>query len=189
MSKLFFLLGFSYLSNKIKFTLLRYKLFLTKGVIIDKTVKLYFTDENFIISKKVAIGPYNVIYAINSSHSKICGKLIVGEGTSIGEFNNIRAAGGEIKIGSDCLISQYVTIVSSNHNIALNQKINLQGWDEKKTGVTIGNDVWIGANSTILPGVVVGNGCIIAAGTVVTKNIPDNAIVMGIPGKIKGYRN
>jgi acetyltransferase-like isoleucine patch superfamily enzyme len=157
-------------------------------VIIDNTVKLYITGENLTISKNVSIGAYNVIYAINSNHSKINGKLFVGEGTSIGEFNNIRAAGGEIKIGSDCLISQYVTIVASNHNIDLNQKINLQGWDESKTGVTIGNDVWIGANATILPGVVVGNGCIIAAGTVVTKNIPDNAIVMGIPGNIKGYR-
>ena len=50
--------------------------------------------------------------------------------------------------------------------------------------VTIGNDVWIGANVTILPGVTIGNNVIIAAGAVVTKNIPDNVIAGGVPAKV-----
>lgn len=49
--------------------------------------------------------------------------------------------------------------------------------------VTIGNDVWIGGNVTILPGVTIGNNCIIAAGAVVTKDVPDNTLVGGVPAK------
>ncbi|MEY0719389.1 CatB-related O-acetyltransferase [Providencia alcalifaciens] len=55
-------------------------------------------------------------------------------------------------------------------------------------GSKIGNDVWIGVNSIILDGVKIGNGAIIAAGSVVTKDIPDYAIVGGIPAKIIKYR-
>lgn len=54
--------------------------------------------------------------------------------------------------------------------------------------INIGNDVWIGSNCTVLDGVSVGNGCIIAAGAVVTKDVPDYAIVGGIPAKIIKYR-
>lgn len=52
----------------------------------------------------------------------------------------------------------------------------------------IGNDVWIGINAIILDGVSIGNGAVVGAGAVITKNVPDYAIVVGIPGKIIGYR-
>ena len=56
--------------------------------------------------------------------------------------------------------------------------------------VTIGNDVWIGGNVTILPGVTVGNNVVVAAGAVVTKNIPDNCVAAGVPArKIKDIEN
>ena len=50
--------------------------------------------------------------------------------------------------------------------------------------VTIGNDVWIGANCTILPGVTIGNNVVVAAGAVVTKDVPDNCVAGGVPAKI-----
>nr|WP_324248840.1 DapH/DapD/GlmU-related protein [Streptococcus macedonicus] len=50
--------------------------------------------------------------------------------------------------------------------------------------VTIGNDVWIGGNVTILPGVTIGNNVVVAAGAVVTKDIPDNCVVAGVPAKM-----
>ena len=55
--------------------------------------------------------------------------------------------------------------------------------------VNIGNDVWIGARVTILPGVKIGNGAIIGAGSVVTKDVPDFAIVGGNPARVIKYRN
>ena len=62
-----------------------------------------------------------------------------------------------------------------------------QGMQDFKP-VTIGNDVWIGARVTILPGVKIGNGCIIGAGSVVTKNLPDFAIGGGNPARVLKYR-
>lgn len=50
--------------------------------------------------------------------------------------------------------------------------------------VTIGNDVWVGGNVTILPGVTIGNNVVVAAGAVVTKDVPDNCVVGGVPAKV-----
>ena len=50
--------------------------------------------------------------------------------------------------------------------------------------VKIGNKVWIGAHATILPGVTIGNGAVVGAGAVVTKDVPENAVVAGVPAKI-----
>jgi acetyltransferase-like isoleucine patch superfamily enzyme len=50
--------------------------------------------------------------------------------------------------------------------------------------VVIGDDVWIGANAVILPGVTIGRHCVVAAGAVVTKDVPDNTVVGGIPAKV-----
>lgn len=95
----------------------RYKLLKKKNVCIDKSNRFYLSPNSIEISNNVVIGAYNVFYAITSNHSKRHGYLYIGANTSIGEFNNIRAAGGEITIGENCLISQHVTMVASNHNI------------------------------------------------------------------------
>ena len=114
--------------------------------------------------------------------------LTIGDNTFIGEFNNIRATGGEIIIGNNCNISQHCTLVSSNHSIVKGINISEQKWDETKVGIFIGDDVWIGANSVVLPGVRIGNGAVIGAGSVVTKNIPDNAICVGNPARVIKFR-
>jgi acetyltransferase-like isoleucine patch superfamily enzyme len=59
-----------------------------------------------------------------------------------------------------------------------------QPWDTRRTGVTIGDDVWIGTHTTILPGVTIGSGCVIGAGAVVSSNIPEYAVAAGVPAKI-----
>lgn len=79
-------------------------------------------------------------------------------------------------------------MIASNHSIALGMNISSQKWDESKTGITIGDDVWIGANCVILPGVHIHNGAVIGAGSVVTKDIPANAIAVGNPAKVIKFR-
>jgi len=136
------------------------------------------------------IGPYTVLDLSNDSLAAVpvTSKLQIGQRTLINEFNNIRAAGGTITIGDNCLISQFVSIVASNHSIGRDRPMRDQPWDTQHTGVQIDNDVWIGAQTVILPGVHIQTGSIIAAGAVVNSDIPEYAIAAGVPAKVKRYR-
>ena len=91
-------------------------------------------------------------------------------------------------IGKNVIMGPDVKIYTKNHRFeSVEIPMQYQGHTEDK--VKIGNDVWIGANSVILPGVTIGDHSIIAAGSVVTKDVPSFAIVGGIPSKIIKYRN
>ncbi len=90
---------------------------------------------------------------------------------------------GPLSIGDDVMMAPNVTIVTQNHETSdLTKPMRLQTAPKYK--VTIGNDVWIGANVIILPGITIGNGCIIAGGAVVTHDVPDYAVVGGNPARI-----
>lgn len=142
-----------------------------------------------IIGRNSSINKYSTLISIcGGLHSKSIGKLIVGNYTYIGEYNNIRAAGGDILIGDNCLISQHVTIVCTNHMCAKKLLINQQQWTSDRNYVLIEDDVWVGANSVILPGVTIHKGAVVAAGSIVTKDVPEYAIVGGNPAKILKYR-
>lgn len=110
---------------------------------------------------------------------------------------------GIATVGAFCSIAPNVQVTAQNHPIdavttspityAANRgfvkedRVNFAG-QEKNDRVIIGNDVWIGQNVTILPSVKIGDGAVIAAGAVVTKNVPDYSIVGGVPAKIIRYR-
>ena len=109
-----------------------------------------------------------------------------GKGITIGNHSGLgmgcRVA-GPLEIGDDVMMAPGVTIVTQNHETSdLTRPMRLQTAPKHK--VTIGNDVWIGANVIILPGITIGNGCIIAGGAVVTHNVPDYAVVGGNPARI-----
>lgn len=156
---------------------------------ISARTKIRYDNINDIhIGKRVRINDFTTIFCISENKKEPNSKLYIGDNTYIGEYQNIRASGGIIKIGNNCSISQHITIIASNHNTAKDININQQGWDKKKIGVLIEDDVWIGANSVILPGVTIGKGAVIGAGSVVTKNIPEYAIAAGNPAKVIKYR-
>ena len=85
---------------------------------------------------------------------------------------------GGIYIGDDVLIGHNVVLATLNHDENPENRANLRA-----NPIRIGNKVWIGSNATILPGVSVGDGAIIAAGAVVTKDVGENSIVAGVPAK------
>lgn len=90
---------------------------------------------------------------------------------------------GKITIGNDCIFAPSVSLAAENHNFEdVNIPIRQQGATRK--GITIGNDCWIGTKVSILDGVSIGNGCVIAAGAVVTKDVPDYTIAGGVPAKV-----
>lgn len=152
---------------------------------VHSTAKVYYDNINdIVIGKDFSMSSSSMIFCTNEDSDKTTtSKIIIGDGVSIGEMNNIRASGGHLYIGDNCLISQFVSIICSNHKTDIGIPIKDQMWDSKKTGVTIGKDVWIGCGATILPGVKIGDGAIIAAGSVVTKDVERYKIVGGIPAK------
>ena len=152
--------------------------------ISKNTMIRYDSLDKIQIGKGVLVCEYTLLAARGAEYSTQNSFLSIGDNTFIGEFNNIRATGGEIIIGNNCNISQHCTLVSSNHSLAKGINISEQKWDETKVGIYIGDDVWIGANSVILPGVTIGDGAVIGAGSIVTKNVPSNAIVAGNPARI-----
>ena len=108
--------------------------------------------------------------------------FICGNNCGLGTDCFYGAAGG-IELGNDVIVGNYVSFHSENHNFNnLDIPIRLQGTNHK--GIKIGNNCWIGAKVIILDGVQIGDGCVIAAGSVVTKSFPDNVVIGGVPAKV-----
>lgn len=113
------------------------------------------------------------------------GKIRIGNNVMIGDNGILYSyQGGEI--GSDVLIAANCYIIDNDHMIEPGKTIKEQGVIIKPT--KIGNGVWIGTGVSVLRGVTIGDGAVIGAGSVVTKNIPPNAIAVGVPAKVKRYR-
>ncbi|MCL3779145.1 acyltransferase [Prolixibacteraceae bacterium JC049] len=109
--------------------------------------------------------------------------IIVGENTCIGKRAEINARGAKIEIGNCVRMASNVFITTSNHRFdRIDIPIYKQGFSS--ADIRIEDDVWIGQNVIILPGVRIGKGAVIAAGTVVTKSVASYSVVAGVPAKI-----
>jgi acetyltransferase-like isoleucine patch superfamily enzyme len=113
--------------------------------------------------------------------------LVVGDDVDIA-LGVIITTNGGVEIGDRSLIGYRAQILSANHNIPEN-KGRIFGAGHNKAKVVIGEDCWIGANAIILPGVEIGEGSVVAAGSVVTKSVPPFTIVAGVPAKKISQRN
>ena len=114
-------------------------------------------------------------------------RISLGNNVAIAADVKINASGG-FSAGNDVLIGPGSMIWTCNHRIAdLNIPIRLQGYDYEP--VTLGNDVWIGAQCMILPGVRIGDHAVIAAGSIVTKSVPPWAVAGGNPARVIKSRN
>jgi acetyltransferase-like isoleucine patch superfamily enzyme len=158
-----------------------------KGVSIESSVHLVYSSHQLMdLGSGTHVGLFSVLFALATPDCMEALLLKVGERTYIGDHVNIRAAGGLIVIGNDCLIANAVTIVSSNHGIRPDARILEQPWT--RGDVSIGDDVWIGAGATVLPGSQIGRGAIVGAGAVVRGKIDPYEIVAGIPAREIGSR-
>ncbi len=138
---------------------------------------------------------------------KMCGKLILkkcgknvniekgavfASAVSLGNNSGIgieASITGTVTIGDNVMMGPHCTFYSRNHAFdRLDIPMCKQGFYDEKP-IIIGNDVWIGGHVIFLPGVKVGDGAIIGAGAVVTKDVPEYAVVGGNPAKVIKYRN
>lgn len=106
--------------------------------------------------------------------------VFIGDNSGIGVNCKIQR---NVKIGNDVMIGEDVMIITNTHKFDdCNTPMRMQG--SKNLPVIIENDVWIGSRVIILPGVKIGKGSVIAAGAVVTKDVPEYSIVGGVPARL-----
>jgi acetyltransferase-like isoleucine patch superfamily enzyme len=109
------------------------------------------------------------------------GSIRIARRVWLGPYVVIYGHGG-VEIGEQTLVSMHCTILSSNHAIAPMGTLIRDVADELRP-TKIGRDVWIGANAVILGGVTIGDGAVVAAGAVVTKDVEPGAVVAGVPAR------
>ena len=129
--------------------------------------------------RKFSLGDYSVIESFSCINNAV-GDVVIGDHTRIGIHCTVI---GPVTIGSHVNLAQGITVTALNHNFSdPSLRIDEQGVSTK--AVVIGDDVWIGANAVILPGVTIGSHVVVAAGAVVTKDVPANTLVVGVPAKV-----
>lgn len=104
--------------------------------------------------------------------------ITLGERVFINSGCKFQDQGGVV-IGDDCLIGHNTVIATLNHDLAPSRRADMH-----PAPVVIGRNVWIGSNATILPGVTIGDNAVVAAASVVTKDVPADSIVVGSPARV-----
>lgn len=145
----------------------------------------------FEIGKNLCVGKNGVLEAWENTENRNSrtGNLpsvIIGDNVSLGEYCHITAIEC-VKIGNNLLTGRFVTITDNSHGLTDLESLKLPPLKRpivSKGAVTIKDNVWIGDKVTILPNVTIGEGAVIAANSVVTKDVPPYSVVGGIPAKI-----
>lgn len=135
--------------------------------------------------ERVNIGRHIKIYGIRN--------VYIGNDVYLGENNTLMCTRARIYIGDHVMTGPGVTIISGAHRIDVKGRPMTSIKDEEKLPendqeIIIQGDNWIGANATILKGVTIGEGAVIATGSVVTKDVPEYSVVGGVPAKAIKYR-
>ena len=144
------------------------------------------SKKGIIIGNNFSLGR-NSIIDCTGVISNLGDSLVVGDNVGISP-NFTLFVRGSVEIGNDVIIGPTVTIIAENHRFDdIETLIRVQG--TKRSGIKICNNVWIGASATILDGVTLGEGCIVAAGAVVTKDVEPFTIVGGVPARLIRKRN
>ena len=135
----------------------------------------FFKSKSLVAGKCVRFGSFNRVSFYGNE------QLVIGNDCYIGNFNTF-LVGGKITIGNQVSIASFVSIISENHVLKPEDNNPMAELSFKE--VKIGNNCWIGEKAIILPGVSIGDYVIVAAGAVVTKDVPSYSIVAGNPAKV-----
>ncbi|MBD3348108.1 MAG: hypothetical protein GF400_02795 [Candidatus Eisenbacteria bacterium] len=114
------------------------------------------------------------------------GRIFLGSRVAISR-GAVVSARAVVRIGDDALIGPYAMITSSNHEYR-DPATPIRSQKHVSAPVEIGEDVWIGGHAIVLPGTLVGRGAVVAAGAVVTGDVPPYSVVAGVPARVIGHR-
>ena len=129
--------------------------------------------------KKVKISP--------TAFLKYPRMIHIGDHSFINHLCSIWASPeGPITIGNNVLFGPGTSVISSNHGVEAGELIRNQ--PGRDAPISIGDDVWLGANVVVTAGVCIGNGAVVGAGAVVTRDLPPMSISAGVPARVIGYR-
>lgn len=142
---------------------------------------------DFVAKRNIHLGD-RVSFFGNTYLNANNGFIKVGSNTHVDQFCVLYGQGG-LTIGSDCAIAAGVIIYTQTNQYAHDETAKILEQPVMYQKVTIGDDVWIGARAVILPGVVIGDHAVIAAGAVVREDVSPWSIVGGVPAKVIGRRN
>ncbi len=151
------------------------------GVVIKHNAEFWLTDNAVLeLGDNCTIQNF-AFFQLTRPHPKV----IIGENSVIGRHCIITAK-NLIQMGSNVLMGSYVQVIDHNHGMAPGKPIREQAAVIGE--VIIGNDVWIGAGAKILANVHIGDGAVIGSNAVVTRDVPTNAIAVGVPARVIGHR-
>jgi acetyltransferase-like isoleucine patch superfamily enzyme len=154
---------------------------LGQGVYLDQNTYLHACPKGIEIGAETFVMHGAVLHVYNFRDMPQSG-ITIGRNSLIGEYSVIRGQGG-VTIGDRVYTSPFTQIIAVNHVFDdpqrpfVDQGITAQG-------IVIGDDVWLGASAVITDGVRVGNGAVVAAGAVVTKDVPPHTVVAGVPARV-----
>lgn len=172
--------GWAAIENKVRLSFAG-NISLANGVYLDQNTYLHACDNGIMIGENTIVMHGAILHVYNFRHLPNS-RIEIGKDCLIGENSVLRGQGG-IKIGDRVYTSPFTQILAVNHVINdPNKPIIDQGITAE--GIEIEDDVWIGAGAIITDNVHIGRGTVIAAGAVVTSDLPANVVAAGIPARI-----
>ena len=162
------------------------RLHVGRSVTIEDDVKIDALSRGGVwLGDNVSIGRFSVIECTGVI-THLGEGFRIGRNSNLGDYSFVGAAGG-VTIGEDVLIGQGVRFHSENHVIARTD-VPMKSQGVTNRGIVVEDDVWLGSGVILLDGVRVGHGAVVAAGSVVNRDVPPYAIAGGVPAQILKYR-
>jgi acetyltransferase-like isoleucine patch superfamily enzyme len=159
-----------------------YQLSAGKNLILEDNVSINALSANGIkLGDQVSIARDSILFCTGVIAQKGLG-ITIGDRTGISARAYLAGQGG-ISIGEDVIMGPNVQIFSENHNFS-DRSLTIKEQGVFRQPVVIENNCWIGSGAIILAGVTIGEGCVVAAGSVVNRSVPANSVVAGVPAKI-----
>lgn len=130
--------------------------------------------------RRFSIGRRSVVESFSCINNAV-GDVVIGDYTRIGLHSTVI---GPVTIGNHVNLAQGITISALNHNFA-DPSLPIDAQGVSTSQIVIEDDVWIGANAVVLPGVRIGRHSVVAAGAVVTRDVPSGSLVAGVPATVR----